>query len=109
MKRDGGGLYPTEVAMVAPTVISGIAVQYLSPETRKGSADTVVEEGDGGEVAHNDQGLFRRTSFANEAKHTVLRVIAVDPSESGCVEVKLMQGRLGPVEPVQILYPPLET
>src|SRR5262249_32959590 len=96
-----------EVAQPAAPVLPGVAVQHLLPVAPAWHARPVTETRHRREVAqHQHESLL--LAAAQEAEYALLRVVGVDPGEARRTPVQLVQGRLAPVETVQVLHPALD-
>src|ERR1700693_3069947 len=100
-----------DVSQVAPTVDRGIAVQDLHVVASYGNSDAIAVPRYGSEVADNNDEVVRIFGSAQEGNDATLPVVAVYPLETARLEIDLEQGRLRPVEAVQVtdqvLQPPV--
>lgn len=104
----GRGQDATGVADVAAAVEHRIRVEQLLVEAAPWHAYAVPAAHDGREVAHNDEKVLRVPATPEKRDGALFPVVAVNPLESGGVEIHLVKGGHLPVEPVQILHEPLQ-
>ena len=98
MTRFAFRLNTTEISLSASAIILAIAVQDFPPEPSPRSAHSIVEAGNRGEGADDNQGILLGTPLADQAEAALLRVGAVDPLESRRIEIQFMEGRFAPIE-----------
>jgi hypothetical protein len=72
-----------EIPVPCPTVLPGIAVEYLSPETSARHTDAVVVTRHRREVADHGDHVLVGVSFSQEAHDAFFRVVGIDPLETG--------------------------
>ena len=108
MERRWARLDPAEVADAASTIGVRVAVQELVPEPVLRHTDAVAGSRNRGEVGHDDDLIILRGAATEEADHTRVRVVAVDPLEPGRREVARVERALGPQEAVEVAHPALE-
>src|SRR5437763_6842276 len=102
------GLEAAHVSLAAAAVVPGVAVEQLAPEAAVRHPDAVVVARDGCEVEGCEQRALLRPSPAQQGDDALLRVVAVDPAETGGLEVGLVERRLGAEQAVEILEPALQ-
>src|ERR1700674_1074077 len=105
---DRGRIQAAQVALTAPAIYLGIAVQQLSPMAFERDPDLVVVARDRGEVESCDDQIAGRQAVAHHADHALLVVAGVDPAEAGRVEVDLVQRVLRAKDAVQVPDPPAD-
>ena len=85
---------PRSIPKVAAAIIGGIAVRNLFVPAEFGHAEPVSGTWHRGEIARNDQIIVGVLGPADIAERAVLVVVAIDPLETGGVEVDLvLQGK----------------
>src|SRR5579862_6317443 len=88
---DRRGVDAAEVALPAPAVKRGVAVQELVPAPGARDADLVVVSRHGREVEDGRDQVVGAAAAPEQADHALLAVGHVDPREAGRVEVQLVQ------------------
>src|SRR5713226_5678171 len=101
------GVDAAHVAHAAAKIFLGVTVKKLPPESARGHADTVPQARYRGEVANDQDFIAGRSAFAEQRDNTGGGVIAVYPLKAGGIGVKLVQGWLLAIHPVQLLNPVL--
>ena len=94
--------------MSGASVFLGVAIQDFSPIAGVGYSHPIIVPRQRSEIAHNYQPVFFGATFAYEAENAAKRVVAVDPFESGWIEVQLVQSRLLAIGPIEVFHPALE-
>ena len=89
---------------VAAAVDLGVAVEELDIPAGLGHADAVLRARDRREVEDHHDEVVRIARVADDRDDAVLVVVAVNPAEARRIEVALVQRRLRPVMPVEILH-----
>lgn len=109
VRADGDGILASQVAQTASAIGGRIAVQDLAPESRLRSTNAVAEPWHRREVAHHQQSstLWCRV-FAQEAKHSRIGIVTVDPFKSRGLIVLGVKRRFAPVQPIEINHPSLQ-
>src|SRR3984893_18569975 len=105
----GLSLHPSQIPHAASAVFLSIAVQQLSPESTGRHPHPIRLAWDGSEVAHDYDILGRQSAFAQEGNHAGRSIIAIHAFEGGGLGVDFVQGSLPTIDPVQLLYPALNT
>ena len=93
-------LYCTQITLTAASVILGVAIEQLSPETWLWYSDSIVEMGHGGKITDNCNNVATSPPIANETNHTVFNIIAVNPFKACVVKVHLVESRLTAIKMV---------
>src|SRR5262249_32100026 len=101
-------LNASEVAIAVPVVVPGIAVEHLAPQTSTWHSYPIVEAWHRREIADDKHTLPGREPLAQEAHHTALGVVTVDPGKTRRVTVAFVGGWCMPVGGVQARDPPLQ-
>src|SRR5215471_10252443 len=104
----GRCLNASEVAIAVPVVVSGIAVKHLAPQTSTWHSYPIVEAWHRREIADDKNTLLGRAPLAQEAHHTVLGVVTVDPGKTRRVTVAFVEGWGLTVQVVQVCDPALQ-
>ena len=91
------------IADIAAAVHVAVAVQQLEVGSTRRNAYPIAFAGDRREIRDRDKKILAVLRAAYERYDAVLAVVAVNPLESGRIEVDLVQRMLGPVDAVQIL------
>src|SRR4029450_2548532 len=108
MARHGSSLNASEVAIAVPVVVPGIDVEHFVPHTTTWHSYPVVEAWHRREIADDKDTLPRRDPLTQEAHHTVLGVVAVDPGKTRWVTVAFVERWGLTVEVVQVCDPALQ-
>src|SRR6266566_6409961 len=101
----GRCLNASEVAIAVPVVVPGIAVEHLAPHTSTWHSYPIVEAWLRREIADDKNTLPGREPLAEEAQHTALSVVTVDPGKTGWVTVAFVERWGLTVEAVQVCDP----
>lgn len=96
------------VAYAAPTVAGIVGVQDLLVAAPGGNPDAVVFADGRGEVARDDDEVLRVLRPAQEGRHAISAVAALDPLEPLWLEVHLVEGWRRLVEGVEIAHQGLD-
>src|SRR5262245_62512743 len=108
VRRNRLGVEPACIADVAAAICGGVAVQELLVVAELRHTDAIAAPDDRGPVQDDDEPVVGTSGMTNERNHARLVVIAIDPLESGRIEIQLEQGRLRTVQTVEIHDEPLE-
>src|SRR5215510_554821 len=103
----GRCLNASEVAIAVPVVVPGIAVEHLAPPTSTWHPYPVVEAWHRCEIADDKDTLPGREPLAQEAHHTALSVVTVDPGKTRRDTGAFVEGWGRTVEVVQGCDPSL--
>ena len=90
MNRKRNGLYAAEISLTTSAVQRGVAIQQLFPESRLGNANPVVLPDYRREIANKEQLVSRVSAAPKKADDASLKIGAVDPGETGTIEVQLV-------------------
>ena len=101
-------LNASEVAISVPVVVPGIAVEHLAPHISTWHSYPIVEAWHRREIADDKDTLPGRDPLAQEAHHTALSVVAVDPGKTRWVTVAFVERWGLTVEVVQVCDPSLQ-
>ncbi len=100
MATDGRGLDAAEIPEAGTPVFYRVAVENLSPKSIPRNTDTVILSRNRGEVAQDGNQVVVRFRFAEEAHHTLLGIVGVDPFEPSRITITFVQGSLADVKSV---------
>ena len=84
-------LMPPSLPTLLPRVHGGVAVEQLGVVAGGRHADAIVVPRDRRPVQHGDQAVVGIGGLANEGNDTRLVIVAVNPLETGAVEVAFVQ------------------
>src|SRR5215510_14305249 len=104
----GRCLNASEVAIAVPVVVPGIAVEHLAPHTSTWQSYPIVETWHRCDIADDKDTLPGSDPLAQEAHHTVLGVVIVDPGKTRRVTVAFVERWGLTVEVVQVRDPSLQ-
>src|SRR6266478_1224325 len=104
MYRHSRGADRPGVAQVAAAVEARIGVGDLAPQPGMRHADPIVPARHRSHVADDQDGLVARSTLAQESEHRVGTIVADDPAEALGLAVFAVQGRLAPIQAVEIAY-----
>src|SRR5271165_3665667 len=90
----------SEVSHSAASVVGGVAVQQLSPESARSNSQAIGQSRHRRKIAHHHDPAFRRLPFSQKGNCAVLAVVAVNPLETGRVRIELVQSLILPINPV---------
>src|SRR3990170_7668939 len=97
-----------EIALPAPPVLAGIAVQYLAPVSGGRDTDTVVAPRHGCKIADHEQDISGILRLPEKAHDALLGVADAVPRETFARKIKFKERGLAAVQDVQVLHPGLE-
>src|SRR6185369_5808979 len=100
-------VHASQVPHAASTVLLGVAIQQLTPESARGHADTVAVARHRSEITDNQNFISRRPALAQKGNNAGGCVIAVHPFETGRISIELVQRGLLPINLVQLRHPVL--
>src|ERR1043166_830222 len=102
------GLKPTEVALVAPAIDFGVAVQNLAPEARSGQADPILVTRHRGKIHDDEDAVGQLFVLPDKGEHAVFVVRTIHPEKAFHVVITFPEAGLRAVEFVEILDEPLQ-
>src|SRR5215471_5670014 len=108
MVWDRGRLHLALIAIATPLIVSGIAVEHLTPHAAVWRPNLVVETRYRREVADHQDAVAGRPALAQKAYDTAFDVITIYPGEGLRVAVTLIERWCLSVEMVQVRHPPLQ-
>ena len=85
------GVDAAGVALVAPAVGGGIAVQHLAPMPAERHAHAIMRAHHRREIQDHHQMLVARRRLAQEGQHAALAVVAIDPLEPRVIVIPAPQ------------------
>src|SRR6266853_4672925 len=84
------------------TILSGIAIEYFTVNSREWHSHAVVVAHDGSEVTYKDERILLFCPATLKRDHAVVRIVGIDPREAARIEIQFAQRWRSHVEMIQI-------
>src|ERR1700687_2335896 len=97
------GVHAAEVADVRAAIDEGIGVEDFFVVAGARDADAIAVTDDGSGVEDDDDHVVRVFAAADEANHSVVGVVGIEPFETLPIKIHLMESRLRSDELIEVL------